>query len=113
MLHLMPLLRPKQWVKNAFVAAPLFFGLELFDMASAAKIGVAVVIFCLLSSAAYIFNDLRDIESDRQHPKKRFRLLAAGGALQKEAAILAMALIAAGVTLGFLVKFPPGFYLYT
>jgi decaprenyl-phosphate phosphoribosyltransferase len=71
-------LRPRQWVKNLFVLAPLVFSKHLFDLAFALKAGVAAVAFCCLSGAVYAFNDVRDVAQDRQHPVKCRRPVAAG-----------------------------------
>jgi decaprenyl-phosphate phosphoribosyltransferase len=71
-------LRPQQWVKNLFVAAPLFFSLRLFDIASLLRSGAAVALFCLISGCVYVLNDIVDVEQDRRHPHKRNRPIAAG-----------------------------------
>jgi 4-hydroxybenzoate polyprenyltransferase len=84
-------MRPRQWVKNGFLLAALVFDRQLFSVASAARVGLAIAAFCLLSSAVYIFNDLRDIESDRHHPRKRLRPIASGR-LPAKVAYLALAL---------------------
>ena len=71
-------LRPHQWVKNLFVAAPLVFARRIGDGQAALRTAVALAIFCLLSSAVYLVNDLADLEKDRAHPVKRLRPLASG-----------------------------------
>jgi len=76
---LLKLTRPKQWIKNAFVLAPLVFAREFTDPGSVGNALIAFVLFCVASSAGYILNDIRDIERDRSHPTKRHsRPLAAG-----------------------------------
>ncbi|HEY0294142.1 MAG TPA: decaprenyl-phosphate phosphoribosyltransferase [Bordetella sp.] len=78
-LGLLRLMRPKQWVKNGFVLAPLLFTGEFLDAAAVRHALLALVLFCVASSATYIVNDLRDVEQDRRHPtKSRSRPLAAG-----------------------------------
>ncbi|MEZ9511063.1 decaprenyl-phosphate phosphoribosyltransferase [Vibrio breoganii] len=73
------LLRPKQWVKNTFVIAPLVFSGLFTDLASIHAALVAFVVFCLASSATYVLNDYTDVERDRRHPiKSRTRPLASG-----------------------------------
>jgi decaprenyl-phosphate phosphoribosyltransferase len=73
------LMRPKQWVKNGFVLAPLVFSGEFLNATSVGHALQAALLFCIASSATYIVNDLHDIERDRQHPKKsKTRPLAAG-----------------------------------
>jgi 4-hydroxybenzoate polyprenyltransferase len=71
-------LRPKQWLKNLFVMAPLVFSKHLFEPASLWAAAWAFIIFCLLSGASYLCNDLFDIECDRRHHSKCSRPLAAG-----------------------------------
>jgi 4-hydroxybenzoate polyprenyltransferase len=71
-------MRPKQWPKNGFVFVALIFDGKLLDWASVWPTLVAFLLLCLMSSAVYIMNDLVDIESDREHPTKRNRPLAAG-----------------------------------
>lgn len=71
-------LRPQQWVKNLFVAAPLFFALRLFDPSSVLRTAAAVALFSLISGCVYVLNDLVDVEQDRRHPQKRHRPIPAG-----------------------------------
>ncbi|GAB2466280.1 decaprenyl-phosphate phosphoribosyltransferase [Comamonas humi] len=76
---LVRLMRPRQWVKNGFVLAPLVFTGSFLNRDAVAHALMAMLLFCLASSATYIVNDLRDIEHDRKHPRKsRTRPLAAG-----------------------------------
>ncbi|HKA62265.1 MAG TPA: decaprenyl-phosphate phosphoribosyltransferase [Methylomirabilota bacterium] len=70
-------LRPRQWVKNLFVFAGLIFSQSLFTPLVWPAIA-AFVIFCALSGAIYLFNDLADVEKDRLHPTKRRRPIASG-----------------------------------
>src|SRR5882724_311343 len=86
------LLRPHQWLKNAFVAAPLFFTPEKLTAAAAGRVGLGLIAFCAVSSAVYIFNDALDREADRAHPLKRLRPLAAG-TVSLPAALVAMTLL--------------------
>ena len=72
------LLRPHQWVKNAFVASPLFFTPALVSVQLVMVIVAGMACFCALSSAVYVINDYADREADRNHAKKRHRPLAAG-----------------------------------
>lgn len=77
-LALIRTLRPKQWVKNSFVAAPLFFALRLLDPPSVMRTAAAVALFSLVSGCVYVLNDLIDVEADRAHPTKRNRPIASG-----------------------------------
>jgi 4-hydroxybenzoate polyprenyltransferase len=71
-------LRPRQWAKNVFVFAALVFAGRLTDPTMLLRAGGAFGVFCLLSSAVYLLNDVRDRDSDRLHPSKRHRPIAAG-----------------------------------
>jgi decaprenyl-phosphate phosphoribosyltransferase len=76
---LVRLLRPKQWIKNAFVLAPLIFSGEFRDPHAVVKALLATALFCVASSATYIFNDILDREADSRHPiKSRTRPIASG-----------------------------------
>ncbi|MEZ9699203.1 phosphoribose diphosphate--decaprenyl-phosphate phosphoribosyltransferase [Vibrio sp. 10N.261.46.E8] len=90
------LMRPKQWVKNAFVFAPLLFSGVFTDMLSVQHSLSAFVIFCLASSATYVLNDYNDIENDRKHPvKSKSRPLASGEVSKPQARILMVVLYGA------------------
>lgn len=71
-------LRPRQWVKNVFVFAALVFAERLTDPIAVLRVVGAFCVFCVLSSAVYLINDVRDREADRRHPHKRRRPIAAG-----------------------------------
>lgn len=76
---LLRLMRPKQWVKNAFVLAPLLFARSFTDLRAIGLGLFCLGLFCVASSACYVVNDIRDIERDRAHPIKSWsRPLAAG-----------------------------------
>ena len=93
--ELLRLARPKQWVKNGFVLAPLIFAKAFHDMGAVSDAFAAFGLFCVASSATYILNDLRDIERDRSHPVKSWsRPLAAGTVKPRAAIALLVALYA-------------------
>jgi 4-hydroxybenzoate polyprenyltransferase len=71
-------LRPAQWTKNLIVFAALIFGQRLLDGDAVVRATVAFLAFCALSGVVYVANDVVDRESDRQHPQKRHRPIAAG-----------------------------------
>ena len=87
-------LRPRQWVKNFFVLAPLVFSKHLVDPLFALRAGIAMLIFCALSGAVYAFNDVHDIDDDRRHPLKRYRPIAAGELSTRRALWLSGCLVA-------------------
>ncbi len=96
-------LRPHQWVKNLFVALPLVFAKRLLDHSSALRAAAAVGLFCALSGAVYLLNDVADIDKDRAHPKKKQRPIASGrlpvGVALALAAALALGALAGGLAL--------------
>jgi len=71
-------MRPEQWVKNAFVLAPVVFARQITHPTIIVSAVGAFGVFCLLAGAVYTMNDLVDVEADRVHPKKRFRPIASG-----------------------------------
>ena len=76
MIHYIQLLRPLQWFKNTFVFAPIFFSNNLLKVEYIMPTLIVFMAFCLISSSIYCFNDLRDVEADRLHPKKCKRPIA-------------------------------------
>lgn len=90
---LIKLIRPKQWVKNAFVFAPLIFAGEFLNLASVYTTVLAAFLFCLAASAVYIVNDLKDIENDRAHPEKSRKRPLASGEVQPKSAYILLTLI--------------------
>jgi decaprenyl-phosphate phosphoribosyltransferase len=102
LLAIVRLLRPEQWVKNAFVVAPLFFTPSALTSANLRSVALGVACFCAVSSAVYVLNDYRDRESDRLHPRKRHRPLAAGTVALPVAFALMAALLAFGLVGSFL-----------
>lgn len=100
-LAYMRLIRPKQWIKNLFVFAPLIFAQELFELPYLLLAFKAFAAFCLVASAVYIVNDIADIEADRRHPEKRSRPLAAGIISMTGAYIATGVLLAGAAMLSF------------
>jgi len=92
-LALLAALRPKQWIKNLFVFGPLLFSRRMREFTTDLRALTAFVLFCLASSAVYILNDVMDVEADRQHPRKRFRPIAAGEISRSSALTLALLLV--------------------
>jgi len=85
------LLRPKQWVKNGFVLAPLLFAEKFTDLDSIVASVQAMILFCVAASATYIVNDYRDIEHDRKHPVKRHTRPLASGQVGRSQALMVLA----------------------
>lgn len=91
-----------------FVVAPLVFAQHLFELDYALRTLAATLAFCALSGAVYAFNDVRDLEQDRAHPRKRFRPIAAGALSERGALILAGALIAGALAGCFVLSWKLG-----
>jgi len=92
LVELLKSIRPQQWLKNLFIFAPLIFSENIFNRSMFLQSLLAFAVFCLLSGALYILNDLKDIEEDRLHPIKSKRPLAAGE-LKKRQAIAAFVIL--------------------
>ncbi len=71
-------LRPKQWIKNGLLLVAIVFSERYLDLDAWMKVSAGVALFCMLSSSGYLVNDLKDVEADRGHPKKKFRPIASG-----------------------------------
>lgn len=101
---LMREMRPKQWVKNFIIYAPLLFSGKFTHADSLTAATLCTVAFCLVSSGIYVLNDVVDIEADRAHPTKCKRPLASGRLDVKPAAFSGMLLLLGGLALAFSVR---------
>ena len=108
-------LRPEQWTKNLLVLAGVVFGGRLTEVRAIATALAAFAIFCALSGAVYLFNDVADREADQRHPLKRARPIASGQlstrAARMAAGILAVAGILAALMIGRELGLVAGAYL--
>lgn len=95
------LIRPQQWIKNAFVFTGLLFGHAWNDMPLVYQVVAAAIAFSLVSSCIYIVNDIADREHDRHHPKKKNRPLASGSLSVTSASLLAIFLGAPGAMIAY------------
>jgi len=96
-------LRPRQWSKNLFVFAGLVFAQQLFTPAAVVALA-AFVVFCGLSGAVYLFNDVADRDRDQRHPTKRYRPIAAGRLGPGVAVAVGVALVVAGLGGAFAIN---------
>ncbi len=71
-------MRLKQWTKNGFVFIPIFFDRQISHLDPLLRVLAAFVLFCIMSSAVYVLNDIVDVERDKQHPRKKHRPIASG-----------------------------------
>jgi 4-hydroxybenzoate polyprenyltransferase len=108
------LFRPRQWVKNSFVVAPLLFSGRVADGASLTASLLAFVLFSLLASGIYCWNDVADRVADRAHPTKRLRPVAAGRIGARAAYLAGAGLVAIALAGGFAIDADLGivFLLY-
>jgi 4-hydroxybenzoate polyprenyltransferase len=112
-LELLRTMRPKEWIKNAWVFAAIVFSEERLwlDPPSVLAALGAFALFCMTASAIYLLNDLVDIEKDRAHPKKRNRPLASGRLSPRVAMVVAAVLVGLALPAAFaldLSAFTPG-----
>jgi len=96
-------MRPQEWVKNVLVFAGIVFSRRFDESGAIADVLVTFVAFCAVSSAGYLFNDLRDVEHDRRHPDKRTRPIASGALSQQAAGVAAVVLALVAVVLPLVV----------
>jgi 4-hydroxybenzoate polyprenyltransferase len=99
-LALLASLRPRQWVKNLFVFAGVIFSQQMLTPLAWTALG-AFAIFCGLSGAIYLFNDVVDAERDRLHPSKRRRPIASGELSRATAVIFGTLLLAGCLAAAF------------
>ena len=95
--------RPRQWSKNALLVAAPMAGGVIADADVAVRVAAAIIAFCMLSSATYLLNDVRDVEQDRHHSRKRLRPIASGALGIRTALAAALALAAGGLALAAVV----------
>jgi len=101
---LLKTMRPRQWTKNAFVFFALVFDKQLLHLPAFLNTLAGFALFCLVSSAVYIFNDLADLEADRQHPEKKNRPLPSGQLPQGAAWTAGVLLAAVTLPLGWMLS---------
>jgi 4-hydroxybenzoate polyprenyltransferase len=99
-------LRPHQWSKNLVVFAALALSKHLFERDPFLRVFVAFLVFCGLSGAVYLVNDLADLAQDRLHPRKRLRPLASGALSPGTARVAAVVIGAASLGLSALLGLP-------
>jgi 4-hydroxybenzoate polyprenyltransferase len=102
-------LRLHHWTKNIVLFVPLFVSQEFDERANNAALALAFLAFGLLASAGYLVNDIRDVEADRAHPRKRKRAIASGRLSVGTALAFASLLTISGLTLA---AFLPGGFIY-
>lgn len=101
---LLKTMRLKQWPKNGFLFAALIFDRQLTVLPSFLHTLSGFILFCLLSSAVYIINDVMDIEADRNHPTKRLRPIPSGKLSISAARAAVMVILLVVLPLAFLLS---------
>jgi len=101
-------MRPKQWVKNLIIFAGLIFSQNLGHPQMLTDSVLAFIVFCGISSAVYLFNDIMDRKADGIHPAKRHRPIASGALPWTTALLVAMVLGFTGCGVSFLISVPFG-----
>ena len=107
MNSLIKLARPKHYIKNLLLFAPLGLSLE-YSVGALLMVMLGFCAFSFTASFGYIINDILDVESDRLHHIKKYRPVASGDVSVKQALILAFLLITLGLCLGFFISIPFG-----
>jgi 4-hydroxybenzoate polyprenyltransferase len=101
---LLRLARPKHWIKNLIVLFPVIFSMRMGEAGAWLNAGSAAAAFCLVASAVYVINDIRDRDRDRQHPKKANRPIASGRVTVPVASAEAALLLAAGLAVSWAIN---------
>jgi len=97
-------MRPKQWIKNIFVFAPLVFDKKLLELHYLGRTIAGFLLLCAVSGTVYIINDVADVSKDRQHPKKRERPIASGQLGAGTAIGAAIVILLVALPLAFLLN---------
>ncbi len=100
---LLKTMRLRQWTKNGFVFFALIFDKQLFLREPFLRTLAGFFLFCLISSAVYLINDIADVEADRKHPEKKYRPIASGKLPVSTAWGAALALVLISLPLGYLL----------
>src|SRR5689334_19216655 len=98
---LLKTMRPRQWIKNGFIFFALIFDRQLFLAEPFLRTVVGFFLFCLVSSAVYLFNDIADVEADRNHPEKKNRPIASGKLPIRVAWVSALLLAVIAIPFGY------------
>jgi 4-hydroxybenzoate polyprenyltransferase len=97
-------MRVRQWTKNGFIFFGLIFDKQLFMLEPFLRTAAGFFLFCLISSAVYLFNDIADVEADRNHPEKKYRPIASGKLPIRVAFAAGVLLTLIAIPLGYLLS---------
>jgi 4-hydroxybenzoate polyprenyltransferase len=104
--ELMQSMRPFQWYKNLVIFIGITFSYNLFNWEMWPRVIFAFIMFCLISGSIYIINDIKDVDRDRLHPKKRFRPIAFGTLSSRTALLVSILLLSISLLISFFVNRP-------
>lgn len=103
--NILKLMRIKHYLKNGLIFLPLIFNSQLFEKKPLLMTFYGFISFCLISSAVYVINDIKDVEKDRMHKIKKNRPIASGAISIKEAILLFIVLIIFSLSINiFIIK---------
>lgn len=97
-------MRPLQWTKNALVFAAVIFTHQALEIGPLLVSIAAALVFCAVSSGIYLLNDIRDLEHDKHHPRKRFRPIPVGEVTVRQAATTSAVLLTAAFISSWLIR---------
>lgn len=103
--NILRLTRPKQWIKNFFVFIPMFFGGELFNLHSIELVTLTFFAYSFVASSIYCYNDIVDVDADRNHPVKCQRPIASGALSIRMGYTLMIVMFVLGI--GVALTLPP------
>ncbi|MGH7767577.1 MAG: UbiA prenyltransferase family protein, partial [Candidatus Binatia bacterium] len=102
--HLWAAIRPREWIKNTFIFAPLFFSQNLLNPEFVLKSVCGFALFCLAAGGVYLVNDIWDRREDQKHPQKRMRPIASGALSVRVAGPVAVSLFIIAVAGALFLK---------
>ncbi len=103
--NILKLMRIKHYLKNGLIFLPLIFNSQLFEIKPLLMTFYGFISFCLISSAVYVINDIKDVEKDRMHKIKKNRPIASGAISIKEAILLFIVLTISSLCINiFIIK---------
>jgi 4-hydroxybenzoate polyprenyltransferase len=101
--------RPREWIKNTFLFAPLFFAQKVLQPEAVLKSTLAFAVFCLAAGGVYLINDICDREEDKKHPQKSARPIASGALSVSLAVAAAIVLFAISIAVALALSWPFAF----
>ena len=103
--NILKLMRIKHYLKNGLIFLPLIFNSQLFEIKPLLMTIYGFISFCLISSAVYVINDIKDVEKDKMHKIKKNRPIASGAVSIKEATLLFVVLTISSLCINiFIIK---------